>query len=125
MQRLIVLSFLLAPTAARAQAARDTVTPVNTYFAFQVDRPATWIPDTTLAMRPTRTTRNAMVRVAFVVDTTGRPLLPTLRVIHNGDSSLAERANAAIAHWKFFPALRDGRRVSQLVVMGIEARPRH
>ncbi len=118
-----ILGLMLAPLAVRAQTALPACARSNTYFAFQVDRPAVWIPDTTLTVQPTPTVDAARARVSFVVDTTGHPVMSSLLVVLDRDTALAEHARTAIAHWKFHPAQLDGCRAAQLVIAGVQARP--
>ena len=51
----------------------------------------------------------------FVVDSTGRPEVPTVRVVRSNDQGFAESVLAMVRAWKYDPALRDGRPVRQIV----------
>jgi len=53
--------------------------------------------------------------VEFVVDSTGRPEMPTLQVVRANDQGFAESVLAMVRAWKYEPAVRDGRAVRQIV----------
>jgi hypothetical protein len=53
--------------------------------------------------------------VEFVVDSTGRPEMPTLQVVRANDQGFGESVLAMVRAWKFDPAVRNGRRVRQIV----------
>jgi hypothetical protein len=51
----------------------------------------------------------------FVVDSAGRPEVPTVRVVRANDQGFAESVLAMVRAWRYDPALRDGRPVRQIV----------
>ena len=51
----------------------------------------------------------------FVVDSTGKPEVPTLRVVRSNDQGFAESVLAMARAWRYDPAIRDGRPVRQIV----------
>jgi len=54
----------------------------------------------------------------FVVDTTGKPVLIT-PAAPNADAELVASVTAAIAQWRFAPALVDGRPVARKVALPV------
>jgi TonB family protein len=57
------------------------------------------------------------VVVQFVVDTTGRPDMRTLKVLQSSDDLFSESVRRALLRYRFFPAEIAGRKVRQLVKM--------
>lgn len=51
----------------------------------------------------------------FVVDSTGRPEVPTIQVVRANDQGFAESVLAMVRGWKYDPAVRDGKAVRQIV----------
>ena len=118
---LIVGSLLLWPCVVRGQSCAP---PARPYFEFQVERPAAFIPDTTVSPRPltVRPPRDAPrgTLVSFVVDTLGRPDSTTYRVIRDVEPGLAEEGRAMVAKWRYRPAQLSGCAVPQLVQTPLE-----
>lgn len=91
----------------------------NTYFDFQVDRPAVLIPDSTVSPRPFHARPGQgeaeTVVVQFVVDTMGRPDSASFKVLINSDPALAEAGRRVMQRWRYTPALLARCKVPQLV----------
>jgi hypothetical protein len=107
---------LLVPVAtARGQ---NCARAAGIFYEFQVDRPAAYAGDTAILPRPAETrsqlTRDALL-IQFVVDSLGRPVVSSLRVLGRRDSAAVARLNAVVERWRFVPAMAGGCTVSQLV----------
>ena len=109
-------SLLLLPCVAGAQTC---VPPARPYFEFQVERPATFIDDTTVSPRPlsvrppSPAPRGTLV--SFIVDTLGQPDPATYRVIRDVDPGVADEGRAVVGKWRYRPAQLGGCVVPQLV----------
>jgi hypothetical protein len=111
-----ILVLLILPLTATA--AQSCVATAGTFYEFQVDRPATYVGDTTLVPHPVEglaTRSQTSVLVQLVVDTLGRPVPSSLRILGRGDSAIVARLNAVWERWRFAPAISRGCRVSQLI----------
>lgn len=53
--------------------------------------------------------------VEFVVDSKGRPEMPSIQVVRANDQGFAESVLAMVRAWTFEPAVRDGTPVRQIV----------
>jgi TonB-like protein len=51
----------------------------------------------------------------FVVDSRGRPEVPTIQVVRANDQGFAESVLAMVRGWTYDPAVRDGKPVRQIV----------
>lgn len=102
-------------TLPAQQCRRDE----NTYFDFQVDRPAELIPDSTVSPRPfhVRPGQGVLetVLVQFVADTMGRPDSASFKVLVSSDPALAEAGRRVMQRWRYTPALLARCKVPQLV----------
>jgi protein TonB len=94
----------------------------QTYFEFQVEKPAAAVPGTISPAYP-EALRSAgvegEVRLQFVVDTTGRVEMSSVRVERATNELFAAAARAAVPRMRFYPAEIGNRRVRQLVVQPI------
>lgn len=94
----------------------------QTYFEFQVEKPAAAIPGTISPAYP-EALRSAgvegEVRLQFVVDTTGRVEMSSVRVERATNELFSSAARAAVPRMRFYPAEIGGRKVRQLVVQPI------
>lgn len=88
------------------------------YFEFQVERQVKRLPDGIVlhypdVMRESRT--NGEVLAQFVVDTTGRALPETFKVLKTTHDLFAQAVKAALPDMRFVPATIGGKPVRQLV----------
>jgi protein TonB len=95
--------------------------PVNqdqTYFDFQVEKPVGTAPGSTAPRYPD-ILRSAgvegKVTAQFEVDTSGRVLIPTFRVISSDHAMFEAAVRSALPNMRFIPAEIGGRKVRQLV----------
>lgn len=90
----------------------------QTYFEFQVEKVAqridgTGVPSYPEALRAAGV--SGEVRLQFVVDTTGRANLGSVKVQSATNDLFAASARAAVPRMRFYPAEIGGRKVKQLV----------
>ena len=125
MRARLALALMLAvvvATGAQAQA-RDTVsaprsTGEQTYFEFQVEKPARHAPGSAVPRYPPELKAAGVegeVIAQFVVDTLGAPALTTFRVLKSSHGEFAESVKTALPGMRFVPAELRGRKVRQLV----------
>lgn len=96
-----------------APAAGVTETP---YFDFQVDKPATRLPGSRMPMYPDslRASRfEGEVLAMFVVDTAGRVVPRSLRILRSSHPLFVVEVRAALPEMRFTPAELSGRSVPQ------------
>jgi hypothetical protein len=108
---------LCAPVAVKGQQCAPLAHPA---FEFQVDVPASAIPDSThphpAADRfAARKDDPDAIIVQFVVDTAGVPLSASLRVLKAPSPQIADSVKIAFPGWRFTPARQGNCRVAQLV----------
>ncbi|HET9454813.1 MAG TPA: TonB family protein [Gemmatimonadaceae bacterium] len=103
------------PTAPQPAAQAN---PEQTYFEFQVEKPAT--PRATNAppvyppeLRAAGVEGEAIVQ--FVVDTAGVPEMASFRVLRSTHSEFTKAAHAHVSTARYNPAMLRGRKVRQLV----------
>lgn len=122
--RILSAGALLALVRAPSLSAQTCAPPPTPYFEFQVDVRAVFLPDSTIAPRPTarRAAKAADedALVQFVVDTLGRPDGTSFKVLVARDRSLVAEARDALPRWRFRPATRGGCLVPQLVQTPLE-----
>jgi periplasmic protein TonB len=90
------------------------------YSAWQVEKSTVPLPGNPKPIYPSmlQSARVAgEVLAQFVVDTTGRVDMSTLRAIQATDELFVQSVRRALAEWKFLPAEVEGRKVRQLVQM--------
>jgi periplasmic protein TonB len=94
----------------------------QTYFEFQVEKPAAAVPGTVNPSYP-EALRSAgvegEVRLQFVVDTTGRVESGSVKVARSTNDLFASAARAAVPRMRFYPAEIGTRKVRQLVELPI------
>jgi hypothetical protein len=117
MVRTLTIGILLAwPALAVAQ---DCPPPGQPYFEFQVTRPATFIPDSTVAVYPAPQQPGTPLRratlVSFIVDSLGWPDTASYRVIRDVDPGVAAEGRLLVSRWRYRPAQLQGCAVPQLV----------
>ncbi len=111
----LVLAFA-SPAAAQATApCADT----TLHFEYQVDQPARWIVDTSLAVHPIPNATSAANVVQFFVDTAGAPEPRSFRPLEMTDTALVLAARRSFARWRYSPAVRQGCHVRQLMSVPI------
>lgn len=103
------------PPGPSASASTARTENPQTYFEFQVEKPARRIPVPGLPVRPPSEAGQARVAAQFVVDTAGVPDLKTFHVLRatSGPSALA--VQEALKTIRYSPAEIGGVRVHQLV----------
>ena len=106
---------------------RENVAPAcsqtQPYFEFQVERPARFLADSvTLApgsLYPSKGSAGDSTVVQFVVDTVGRPVIESFKVLHARDVQTAAELRGAVERWRYTPARRGSCAVRQLVQTGV------
>ena len=116
------LTIRLAPLAA----TQPCTPPANPLFEFQVDRGVAFVGDSTMRPRPAarRLVRiqdnpQALI-VQVVVDTAGRPVVSSFRVLRSPAEGASDSARAAVAQWRFTPATKGGCKVAQLLQTALD-----
>jgi hypothetical protein len=109
---------LALPCVATAQACPPQ--PARPFLEFQVERPAVFIPDSTVTpypapQQPGNPRPARFTLVSFVVDTLGHPDTATYRVIRDDEPGLAGEGRAVVARWRYRSAQIRGCAVPQLV----------
>jgi hypothetical protein len=92
--------------------------PTNTYFAWQVASPAKLLADSTarFAVKFSQASADRANVVQFVVDSSGKPSLPTMRALALSDTNLFAALVHTLSGWRFIPATLDnGCHVKQLL----------
>lgn len=117
-RRIVVIGLTLCtPVVVKGQQCAPLAHPA---FEFQVDVPASAIPDSThphpAANRfaATRDDPGAII-VQFVVDTAGVPLPASLKVLKAPSRQTVDSVKIAFPGWRFTPARQGSCRVAQLV----------
>lgn len=122
----VMAGVLMVAGTAGAQAKADGAKgPMpdsgKPYFEYMVARPATQAADTKRPEYPAAMRGSGVggdVLVQFVVDTTGLPVVGTLKVLKASKPEFADAVKAAFPGMKFSPAqVADGKKVRQLVQM--------
>jgi len=102
------------------KAAPIAVTDRQTFQEFQVEKPAALLPGNVPPAYPQQL-RLANVEgkllTRFVVDTTGRPIVETVRIVERSDDRFVPSVREAIPNLRFSPADVGGKKVKQLVEM--------
>src|SRR5512146_2344052 len=105
----------LGQSASSTRAATDTD---RVFFEFQVERPVKRLPDGVVLHYPdvlrARLTHGARL-AQFVVDTNGRALPETFKVLKTTHDLFAQAVKAALPDMRFVPATIGGKPVRQLV----------
>jgi len=99
----------------------------NTYFEFQVDRPAVSLDTARTLAYPASLTGTdtgvGQVMVQFVVDTTGAIEPGTTKTVRTTNDIFASATRQHLAGMRFNPAEKNGRKVKQLVQMTFRFEP--
>jgi len=98
----------------------------NTYFAFQVEKPAAPLDTSTMLAYPASlkgTDIRGQVLVQFIVDTTGAIETGTNKILRSTNAIFAQAAREHVAGMRFSPAEKNGQKVKQLVQMTFRFEP--
>jgi TonB family protein len=97
----------------------------TTFFEYQVDKPVT--PHTSIKPRyPAALKRSGVsgdVLVQFVVDEAGRVDMRTFESLRSSGPEFTAAVKEALPTWRFDPAIRQGKKVKQVVQQAFEFRP--
>ncbi len=107
-------SLALADFAHPLAVAFSEAERQHMYWEFQVDRQPVLI-EAQRVEYPHGTSAVGQVLVQFAVDSTGRPVLETFKVLRTPDRLLSDAVQQAVASFRFEPARKAGRPVRQLV----------
>ncbi len=115
----LIASGLLLCTAVPARG-QQCIPPANPAFEFQVDMPASAIPDSThphpAAYRfAGRKDDPEAIIVQFVVDTSGVPIARSFKILKSPSPALSDSLRAVFSLWRFTPSSQGGCHVPQLV----------
>ena len=97
----------VAPSAQSASVQCGV--PTHPYFEFQVESPARVIPDSTHP-HPTvdpfagKMGDSGAMIVQFVVDTSGRPVASTLKILKTPSDAMSRSVRSVFMAWRFRPA---------------------
>jgi len=112
-----------SPNTTRTAGQPQRVHDSTTYFEFQVEKQAQALPGN-LAPRYPEMLRTAQldgdVIAQFVVDTTGRADMQTLKIIRSTHDLFTAAVRTALAEWKFEAAQVGGKKVKQLIQLPFE-----
>ncbi|MEJ7812564.1 MAG: energy transducer TonB [Gemmatimonadaceae bacterium] len=108
--------------AARAAGARDTATAVASAtdslkgsYTPATPRPGNPPPAYPPSLRQFGVSGEVLATI--VVDTTGRPVPGSLDILSASDKRLTTYVRAVLPRWHFEPAVRDGRKVQERLVI--------
>ncbi len=90
----------------------------TTYFEFQVERPVVMEKDSPKPTYPSVLQSagiEGMVRAQFVVDTTGKVEMSSLKILESTNEQFSNAIRTVMPKLRFFPAEVGGRKVRQLV----------
>lgn len=102
-------------TTSRRQPRRDA-----TLYEFQVEKPAALVPGFGTPAYPDALRESGVegeVLVAFVIDTTGRADMSTLKVMRSAHPLFTDAVRAALPRMRFLPAEVGGKKVKQFAQM--------
>ena len=116
-----VASINVPPTPPTRPTATSSPTPNpkgKPYFDFQVEKPAVMRagatgPNYPQQLRDARV--EGVVLAQFVVDTTGRVVITTFKVLKSDNALFSDAVRTALAEMQFDPAMVGGRPVKQLL----------
>ncbi|HEV8448034.1 MAG TPA: M56 family metallopeptidase [Gemmatimonadaceae bacterium] len=114
------------PTSPRGKPI--PVTDNQDFLEYQVEKPAELLPGNPSPEYPPLL-RNEQIEgklvTRFVVDTTGRAMMPTFQVLNRTDERFIPSVRAAIPNLRFSPAQVGGKPVKQVVEMPFEFNLNH
>jgi TonB family protein len=112
-----------AGTPAGGEAGPRKVSPGETMFEFQVERPASPMPGNPAPRYPDllRAAKiEGEVLAQFVVDTLGQPDMRSFKVLKSTHDLFTEAVRNSLPNMRFYPAEVGGRKVKQLLQMPFE-----
>lgn len=104
--------------AAGVVGGTGPVNPDQTYFDFQVEKPAASMPGSAGPRYPDILRSGGVegtVLATFEVDTTGRVVIASFRVIKSDHAMFEQAVRSALPNMRYLPAEVGGRKVKQLV----------
>ena len=104
--------------AAGVVGGTGPVNPDQTYFDFQVEKPAAMLPGSPSPRYPDILRAGGVegtVLAQFEVDTTGRVIISTFRVLRTDHAMFEQAVRSALPNMRFLAAEVGGRKVKQLV----------
>ena len=107
------LGLLVVPLALLAKS------PEKAYVESYLGRSGTPVPVSVVSPEVDPRFAGTKVTLAFVVDATGRPTR-LASATPGADAELVAAVSAAVAQWKFAPALVDGKPVAMKVVLPVD-----
>ena len=111
------------PVSASGVQQPRVVEPNQTFFEFQVERPASPMPGNPAPRYPDMLRAahvEGIVLVQFVVDTAGHADMDTFKVLKSDHDMFTNAVKASLPNMRFYPALVGGRPVKQLLQMPFE-----
>lgn len=102
---------------------KGAVNPDQTYFEFQVEKPALAKdgnpnPKYPSMLESSRVEGNVLAQ--FVVDTTGRADMSTFKILQASNELFGSSLKSVLPSWRFFPAEAGGHKVKQIVQLPIK-----
>lgn len=97
---------------------KGPVNPDQTYFEFQVEKPALAKEDNPKPTYPSMLESAGVegeVLVQFVIDTTGRADMSTFKVLKSSNDLFTNSVKSVLPRMRFYPAETGGRKVKELV----------
>jgi hypothetical protein len=107
------LGLLVVPLALVAKS------PEKAYVESYLGRSGIPVPTSVVTPEVASRFAGAQLTLEFVVDATGKPMLIS-SATPGADAELVAAVSAAIAQWKFTPALVDGLPVARKVVLPVD-----
>ena len=109
-------------SVARRSGQTRPTTPAaeQTYFEFEVDRSAQLVPGSLTPVYPASMTgrgNSGEVDAMVVIDTTGRAIARTVKIVHAPDPLFGAALAKAITAARFSPASKGGQNVRQLIAL--------
>jgi len=105
-------------TSKGVVGGKGPVNPDQTYFEFQVEKPALAREDNPKPQYPSMLESAGVegeVLVQFVIDTTGRADMSTFKVLKSSNDLFTNSVRNVLPRMKFYPAETGGRKVKELV----------
>jgi protein TonB len=106
--------------------AGGTPSSDQTYFSFQVEKQVLPRSDNPKPKYPSileSTGQSGEVLIQFVVDTTGKIDMNTVKVLKASNDLFASAVKAVLPQWRFLPAEAGGRKVKQLAQLPLTFQP--
>jgi protein TonB len=120
-----IAAFVLACAVRTPESVARSSQATDTFFEFQVDNPVVLRegapPGYPVELKSAGI--GGEVRAQFVVDETGLVNMSTFKVLMSPDPGLTAAVKAAVSTWRVEPAIKQGRKVKQLVQQSFVFRP--